>query len=221
MGELVRVWAWSKPGVANFGDELGLRILLRLGVRAVRVKAASSADLVTCGSIMSHVSGRDTIVWGTGDYQAHPVDASKLDIRAVRGALTAAQVGAPNDTPLGDPGVLVGRLWGRRFNKKWRTGWFPHYRQQKADCPVGVDRIIDPTLSVDAIIDEIGYCATLASASLHGLIVADSMSIPTMRLSDKRILGGDYKYLDYLSGRHEPHLGRTQNLLINAIWDLL
>lgn len=221
MGELVRVWAWSKPGIKNFGDELGPAILLRLGVRPVRVYAPSNADIVTCGSVMSYISGQEKIIWGTGDTKPHKIDASKFDIRAVRGTLTADQVNASPRVPLGDPGILVGRLWGRPWKKRWRCGWVPHYVARKEDEPPGVDKVIDPTGDVDAVIADMGRCATIVSSSLHGLIVAASMRIPTMRISDRRIIGGDYKYLDYLSAMVDPHLGSSQSRLVAAIGDLL
>jgi hypothetical protein len=42
----------------------------------------------------------------------HPVDLSHLDVRAVRGRLTAAACGLPR-VATGDPGVLVPELWPR------------------------------------------------------------------------------------------------------------
>ena len=43
-------------------------------------------------------------------------------------------------------------------------------------------------------------CKNILSSGLHGLIVADSLGIPNMRMivSDK-IIGGDYKFRDYYS----------------------
>jgi len=43
-------------------------------------------------------------------------------------------------------------------------------------------------------------CRTIVSSSLHGLVVADSLGIPNMRMiCSDRIRGGDYKYDDYYS----------------------
>jgi hypothetical protein len=65
--------------------------------------------------------------------------------------------------------------------------------------------IILPTDPPDVVISKISACKMIFSSSLHGLIVADSYSIPNywIKLSD-RLTGGDYKFKDYYSAIGKP-----------------
>jgi hypothetical protein len=62
-------------------------------------------------------------------------------------------------------------------------------------------KIIDPRRYPGDVIQDIAECEYIASSSLHGLIVADSLGIPCVRilLSEGIILGGDFKFNDYYS----------------------
>jgi pyruvyltransferase len=194
-------WAWTRPNgkPPNFGDELGPVILSRLGYTVRRVPL-SDADIIACGSVLEAVASAarpGAIVWGAGLMHGRPVDVSRLDVRAVRGRLTATTLGL--NVPLGDPGVLVPSLWNRP-RVKHRLGVVRHYVDTNpypdADVVIDVDR------PVDEVVRAIGECATIASSSLHGLIVATAWEIPAVRLPHANVVGGDFKWLDWISAAH-------------------
>jgi pyruvyltransferase len=194
------VWAWS-GGVANFGDELGPWILSRLGYDVIRVDSIENADLIACGSILETAAAEaypGTIVWGSGLMHSDPVDVSVLDVRAVRGRLTAAAIGT--DVPTCDPGSLVPHLYDRP-RRRYRTGVIRHY-VDKRTYP-WADLVIDASQPADEVIEVIGSCARIASSSLHGLIVAAAWGIPTMRLPHSEVAGADFKWADWLTGDHD------------------
>lgn len=198
-GELA-VWAWSE-GVANFGDELGPHLLARLGYQVVRVPTIAEADLLACGSLLeaaAREARRGTIVWGSGLMHPGVAMVGRLDVRVVRGRLTEAACGL--DVPTCDPGSLVPQLY-ERPRKKYRLGVVRHYVDQRS-YP-WADVVIDASQPVDDVIAVIGQCARVASSSLHGLIVADAWGIPTLRLPHSDVSGGDFKWLDWLSGDHD------------------
>ena len=60
--------------------------------------------------------------------------------------------------------------------------------------------VLDINKEPTELIYEIAACKNIISSAMHGLIAADSLEIPNIRmvLSDK-IVGGDYKYNDYYS----------------------
>lgn len=193
----MRVWAWSE-GVANFGDELGPTVLAKLGYKVDRVTDIADAELLACGSILEHAATDaqpGTIVWGSGLMHGNPVDVSHLDVRAVRGHLTANACGLPGVT-VGDPGVLVPHLW-TRTKPIFGIGVVRHYADARnypwADVVITADR------PVDEVIDFIGSCRRVASSSLHGAIVAAAWGIPTLRLPHPDVAGGDFKWVDWLS----------------------
>ncbi|UUU21790.1 polysaccharide pyruvyl transferase family protein [Streptomyces sp. DSM 40750] len=200
--EAVATWWWRPPRAnwTNFGDELGPRILERLGLSVRRVPL-EHAELVTVGSIMEHVakSARaGLVVWGSGFIKPGSCDR-RLDIRAVRGRLTAEALGV--EVPTGDPGLLVSALWPRP-PVRFRTGFVPHYADRS--CPSWADTVIDVTAPVDDVVAAIGACSSIASSSLHGVIVAQSFGIPALRIPHKKVHGGDFKWTDHLTALDRP-----------------
>lgn len=196
------MWAWS-GGVANFGDELGPHLLTLLGYDVVRVDSIADADLVACGSILGTAAQKarpGTIVWGSGLMHDRPVDVSALDVRAVRGWLTAAAAGIGLGVPKCDPASLVPHLYERpRVRRGW--GVVRHY-VDKRSYP-WADVVIDASQPVDEVITGIGSCDRVASSSLHGLIVAAAWGIPSLRLHHYRVAGGDFKWADWLTSDHD------------------
>lgn len=198
-GELA-VWAWS-DGVKNFGDELGPHLLDLLGYRVVRVESMRQADLLACGSLLEAAAlnaKRGTIVWGSGLMQGMRVNAPHLDVRAVRGKLTAQALGV--DAVTCDPGSLVPHLYQRPFPYH-RIGVVRHY-VDKRPYP-WADIVIDADQPVNEVITAIGSCQQIASSSLHGMIVAHAWGIPTLRLHHPEVAGGDFKWSDWFTSDHD------------------
>lgn len=196
----IAVWAWS-GGVANFGDELGPHILTRLGYQVVRVDSIADADLLTSGSVLetAAVEARPgAIVWGSGLMHGGPVNVSALDVRAVRGRLTAAAIGL--DVPTCDPGSLVPHLY-KRSGIRYGIGVVRHY-VDKREYP-WADVVIDASQPVDDVIEAIGACRRIASSSLHGLVVAAAWEIPTLRLHHYGVASGDFKWCDWFTSDHD------------------
>lgn len=206
------MWWWRlRDGRTNFGDELGPAILARLGYRPRRVPVGD-AELVACGSILHMLTSPKTALWGAGMMRPGRLDCRPGRILALRGRSTAAQLGA-DGVPLGDPGLLASALWARP-TVRHRLGVVPHYID---DYPrPAADVVIDVTRPVDEVIAAIGSCATIASSSLHGLVVAESYGIPTMRLPHPKVGGGDFKFVDYLSALDRP-LPDIQRDLVAAL----
>ena len=107
---------------------------------------------------------------------------------------------------LGDPGLLVSKIYPNNVQKKYKLGIIPHY-SEKTDFNKQIIKlsqndykIIDIQQDVKFVVEEICQCECILSSSLHGLIFADSYNIPNRQLiiSDK-LAGGDYKFRDYYS----------------------
>lgn len=200
-GELA-AWAWRRPTSGNFGDELGPEVLARLGYRVRRVRVRD-ADLISCGSVLEVAAAAartGCVVWGAGLQRGRACDIARLDVRAVRGCLTAATIGL-SDVVLGDPGLLVPKLW-KRPPVRHRVGVVRHYTDTRTFpwADLVIDTTINDTRTVDQVVEQVGSCAAIASSSLHGLIVAAAWGIPTMRLPWERVVGGDFKFADSLTG---------------------
>lgn len=134
----------------------------------------------------------------------------KMQIFALRGELTKSRLekllGMKLDKiPLGDPGLLVSELiGGGRKEKLYKLGIIPHYvdKNSKYLSKINVKNstIIDVQEEPLDVLKKIMACEYIISSSLHGLIAADSMGIPNVRMIiSNKIVGGDYKYKDYYS----------------------
>lgn len=198
----MKVWAWSE-GVRNFGDELGPVILSKLGYDVERVASISEADLLASGSLLENAATDakpGAAVWGSGLMLGGDTDLSHLDVRAVRGRLTATACGL-SGVVTGDPGSLVPELWDRP-RPAVDLGVVRHYMDEREYR--WADAEISACADVDEVIDFIGSCRRVASSSLHGLIVASAWGIPAVRLHHPGVAGGDFKWADWLSSADDP-----------------
>lgn len=134
----------------------------------------------------------------------------RINVSAVRGTLSKKRLEKITGKDLsnvitGDPGLLADRLLKTKPKKKYSVGIIPHHMELKDDvwkkfADVPGMTIINVSDSVEDTLYKIAQCETIASSAMHGLIAADALHIPNIRLiaSDK-LLGGDYKFNDYYS----------------------
>lgn len=110
---------------------------------------------------------------------------------------------------LGDPGLLMRKVFQEKFDnqkEKYDIGIIPHYVDKDLNWNRYINlknysyKVIDILSGVENVIEDVLSSRFVLSSSLHGLIAADSFSIPNCRLivSD-RITGGDFKFEDYYS----------------------
>lgn len=211
-------WWFREATFTNFGDELGHVILEELG-HTVEHVPFSQADILTTGSILQRHHREPlragTIVWGTGWHKRVISGLPKLDIRAVRGTITANMIGAPDGVPLGDPGLLASHIWPAR-SKHHALGFVAHYVDHQDIY--GAHRI-DVRKPAADVCREIAACDTIVSSSLHGCIVAASYGIPYMRIPHNRVVGADTKWVDFTTSLNRP-IETIQQQLLEGIQDL-
>ncbi|PPF40845.1 polysaccharide pyruvyl transferase family protein [Rathayibacter sp. AY1A3] len=210
-------WARFVPirrRVDNFGDLLGPmiveRILQREGISPG--SALERRRLLAVGSILKLARDGDTL-WGIGA-NGKSLDArfdfTDLDVRAVRGPLTrgflrARGIAVPE--VYGDPGLLVGTLWGRdelrRGTPDRRVTVLPNLndlRRMRADgtAPRPEDGLVEPTRPVLEVLGAIAASDLVVGSSLHAIVVAESLGIPARLVASAS--EPDFKYRDYYEG---------------------
>lgn len=164
-------------------------------------------------------------IWGSGlinEYQR--ASFPYANILAVRGDLTRNRIEQTKNSStdqlpaIGDTGLLINRLYPEHVRtnanpRKYIVGFIPHYVDndneelswflRKNDWAVSID-ICD---RLDNIVNRMSECDFILSSSLHGIVFADALGIPSgwMRLSDK-LSGGSFKFRDYYSafGNYDP-----------------
>ena len=203
-------WYRAQP---NFGDQLMPVLWQRLFGVTLRWRRPSLARLFGIGSIAARIpAGFTGWVWGTGKMRASQrLDLSAAKVLALRGPLTAEGSGA-EDVLLADPGLLASLLLrhpARKGGARHATGVVPHYADDTLDVP---GWHIDVQGGVDHVISEIASCGQVVTSSLHALIAADSMGIPSMWVPSPAVVGDGFKFHDYQASfdgrRMDPHVWR-------------
>ena len=178
----------------NFSDNVGDRLapvitewmLKRLGL-GLAEPVAHPCHLLTLGSILG-LGIFDAVVWGSGVNTfehvgriARQKDWRRLDIRAVRGPLTAQVLrehGYVCPQVYGDPAVLLPLLYPivhpARKCGALRIG---HYTR-KAES--GEEWLSVRTGDWRTFLDKLSGAEVVYSSSLHGIILAESYGIPAI-----------------------------------------
>lgn len=200
----------------NFGDLLGPLIAKELvqgilpprwGERlpsALSKSPKANQRLVAVGSIM-HLARTDDCVWGTGVNGKIAVAEhkfSRLDIRAVRGPLTAKWLaehkGIKAPDIFGDPGLLVGHVYPhlKLAAKKRKLVVIPNLNEvpKFSSHP----SFISPQAPLGGIMKQISESEGVVGSSLHAIVIADSLGIPAALIRSSA--EPSFKYEDYFLG---------------------
>lgn len=184
----------------NFGDQLGPKLLELVSIRAAWAPPAT-AQLVTAGSILSKFRPEYRgAVWGTGLIKDTWVRLPRARVLSVRGELTRERASLPASTPLGDPGVLSGDLLARASVAPGsRPLIVPHTvdHDMEARHP-GVAKA-DIAGNHMLLLTAIARSGVVYTSSLHALIAADALGVPQVYEPHPGVIGGEWKFNDYLS----------------------
>lgn len=213
--------------VSNFGDILNLDILEKLSDHKIQHKCLEKADIVAIGSLLqavvvpkikfknkiNRILRKPLIVYGTG-FIEDSTDKNalrSLDVRAVRGKNSLEKlsklkyVKISKNVAIGDPGLLASLLINSsKIEKKYSLGIIPHYvdsdNQLLNKIKVKNSIVLDIKQPPYILLTQMAQCEYIISSAMHGLIAADSLGIPNIRIIlSNKITGGDYKYDDYYS----------------------
>jgi len=220
----------SKSGV-NYGDALSPAIIEILSGKKVKYSPIYRCDVVAIGSVLEklfknrwkrllYAKVSPVSVWGTGSmFHDSMISTFNTQILSVRGRLTASKLKLPQDTPIGDPGILADLLLptGDR-RKKFKWGIVPHFVDFADPRVCALSERIPRSTVIDVkdpdvreTTRRISECEYVLSSSLHGLIAADALGIPNIRMIvTNKLAGGNWKFDDYSSS-----LGNRQMLLFN------
>jgi len=236
---MIKAYWYKGYGYNNFsgnvGDILTPIILKYLTGEEIRHRSGEikNGRVFACGSIVENIKDND-IVWGSGLIQPMKLEKKQnVKILAVRGKATRkALIETGYDCPeiYGDPAMLMPKIYPNEFKtfypvsseesyandkleRYYDIAYIPHYieRQEYSDWFRGyqINIINEPK----RFIMELLQCKKIVTSTLHGYILAKAYGIPVeyVQLTNK-IIGGMYKFCDFLSGLKEY----DENKFINS-----
>jgi pyruvyltransferase len=204
-GRTAAFWCRS-PSRGNVGDALGPWLVRRLSGRLPVYLAPEDPrpKHFLVGSIIEQ-AGAGAIVWGSGLLRARGTVSPRATLLAVRGPRTRARAlecGAVCPPILGDPALLLSRLFSPPPRTRAGIGIVPHY----SDLPRhlgqwslgGAMRLISVLSSVEQFACDVSACELIVSSSLHGIIVAHAYGIPAVWVKFRPLVPpDDTKFFDY------------------------
>ena len=221
----IRLYWWYDDNINNFGDLVSRDIILNLFGYNTEWAPPHTCDLLAAGSILEiaqqYERDTDFYVWGSGFIRASSNNHNLTHVifKAVRGNKTYHILKLKkNSCPTGDPGILINVTYSlKKDPSSSKIGIVIHYADSETKFAKKVRNdprftMINPLDSPENVAKAISKCGLILSSSLHGLIFADSLSIPNahIRISDN-ITGGTFKFQDYCSGVGKPYLTADPN----------
>lgn len=153
-------------------------------------------------------------IWGSGILvppKPKEYFTREVEIYALRGKLSKQRLenilGKPLEVALGDPGLLANLLIQKSFQPRYDVGIIPHYIEKKQENFKRILEAIPNSILIDVqapcmeSLVRISECKTVLSSAMHGLILADGLGIPNLRIKASKHLAEttNYKFLDYYS----------------------
>ncbi|MGI9823149.1 glycosyltransferase [Agromyces sp. Marseille-Q5079] len=214
----VRCLSW-RPGRAsahasatgNFGDLLGPLIVARvLETRhaGARIAPSHARRVLSVGSVLQFAEPGD-VVWGAGvngKVMQQPLTPS-LDVRAVRGPLSRALLAARGilaPEVYGDPALLIGDLWpdlAAESEQRRSVIAVPNMNELDRFAP---EHTRSPLAEPWEVVRDLAASGFVTGTSLHALIVADALGIPSRPISPRA--EDPLKYLDFYAGTGRPDI---------------
>lgn len=205
----------------NYGDQLTPYIIGKItGIKAIYTEPSENdVTYILTGSILGPSIG-NSVIWGAGIawrhqeiYGAFPITKNHK-VLATRGPISQQRIvecGGPKSRFLGDPALILPRIYNPQINKDVELGVIPSWVDYvKAKEYYGNEcLVIDVTQPVESVLNDILRCKMTISSALHGLITSAAYGIPThwVELSDI-IIGDKTKYHDFLlttkNGIYDP-----------------
>ena len=187
--------------------------MIAIGGALVGVQYSGGRSRRLCQKAMSCIYGNKPLyVWGSGFFKNDnnsPLYRKNLRVCALRGRKTQEKLscltGNQYDVPLADAGLLADLFVDKDIKKTFEIGLVPHMSQLNDEAmkqllsAKGI-HLIDIRRTAKEVIDDIARCECILSSSLHGLIFADSLHIPSLHiLGTNELYGGNFKFEDYYS----------------------
>lgn len=198
---------WSN----NFGDLLNPIILKYYGFTP-HYEYPINAKAISIGTIISLLPNNYSgYILGSGIDRNQNRLWKKARIIGVRGKFTKEVLQLPNETIIGDPGLLMPIIEPLKRKNIYIMGLIPH-ESEIEDCRIAKLIKNNPNIKLISphrdnpidVLRDINDCQYIVSSSLHGLIISDAYGIPNGRIKLNDLdNSNDFKFRDYYSSLDE------------------
>lgn len=194
-------YMFSKNNVGDFLSSVIYKYITDdLGLNRDK-KFSKTKKLSIIGSVIQ-ILHQGTTVWGSGSLSGQLEDGLTFDVRAVRGPETYSLLKRKDlECPMiyGDPAILLSLFYKPQVAEdKFPYLIIPHHRKvEKYVEKYGEDVVLSPlTNDWKDFINKIASSKLIISSSLHGIVLAESYSVPAIFLTDVE-WNLIFKYNDY------------------------
>lgn len=204
--------------VPNFGDRLNANLVKALtSQNPFWSRKPDQPHILGIGSVLSGVNNQARI-WGSGvmdpDFEIGDINGGHVfALRGPKSYEALRRAGVPlGDVPLGDPAMLAPSALGIQVANHPRhlVGLVAHYVDR--DLPavrslLRQDGVADINVHDDPcdLIAAMADCQVILSSSLHGLILAEALGLPSLWIkAGDGIAGGSFKFEDWFGTTRNP-----------------
>lgn len=193
----------------NFGDELSAKVIWEATGRRAIWTPVERAEALGIGSVIDLYirRGGQGMIWGSGLRNMSPgLTLAPNRIAAVRGRLTRDALDLPEETVLGDPGLIARSIY-QSPRRRSGTLVLPHFSEFRGRTASPIlmhlraqgGKVVVPSAPVDTVCASIARADHLVTSSLHGLVVADALGTPATLVRFTQTREPIHKYDDYNS----------------------
>src|SRR5699024_9954547 len=158
-------------------------------------------------SIVQFCNYKRALVWVSGiiNSDSEIPDAKYLAVRGYETVKRIEELGSSPPKAIGDPAILLPRLYKPKKAKRYKVGVIPHYAHYeyiKSEISQKNSLLIINLLDdVEDIINKISQCDLTITTSLHTLIVSHAYGIKSIwsQLTEFSLSGDNVKFVDYFS----------------------
>ncbi len=203
----------------NVGDLLTPIVVKYLSGEEVEF-SLDAGKLLAIGSIIEFIDHGDT-VFGSGLIRPKPLTKKdNVTFLCVRGRNTAKllrEIGYDVPEAYISPSIVMPDIYHPVIEKKYKMAYIAHYVEQDEYADAfprehSINIINNPYTFIDKLLE----CESITTSSLHAFVLAEAYGIKaTYRQLTDKIIGGYFKYEDYISGDND------KQMLINIfnIWN--
>lgn len=228
----------SDVSVGNLGDLSGYHILdyyfklfkskysiLPINKSSPQFKETKSL-ISSVGSVLDVIiaSGKESDVIGSGSITNNiPVIKNKINFLGVRGHETKKLIDnqiKSNITVASDLGLLLPNIFpNKNIKKDKKIGFIIHSVDRDLffnKYPLLMENLVDNYSDFTNFVNNLNKYEFIISSSLHGIIFSHAYGIPCagIKITDK-IIGNDFKYIDYYSSINFNYSGRIDSSTLN------